>query len=162
VQKNARSITQDNSKAIPDFSGRKRKGKLNIMKLSNISRTALPGLALLLATSAFAVSKNKGSFDISEPLTVSGHELEPGQYKVTWEGTGGEVQAMLLLQGKLVATVPAHLTDLNQPQSNNAVESRKNDDGRQSLTQVDFAGKKYALSFGNELATTESPSADSQ
>ena len=128
------------------------------MKLSKISRSALPGLALLLATSAFAVNKNKGSFDISEPLTVSGHELKPGQYKVTWEGTGGDVQAMLLLEGKLVATVPARLTDLNQPQPNNAVESRKNNDGSQSLTQVDFAGKKYALSFDNEAASTGSTS----
>ena len=129
------------------------------MQLSKISRSALPSLALLLATSAFAANKtSKGSFEISEPLTVSGHELKPGQYKVTWEGTGGDVQAMILSQGKLVATVPAHLTDLNQPERNDAVEARKNDDGTQSLTQVDFAGKKYALSFDNEGANTGSTS----
>lgn len=129
------------------------------MKLSKISQSALPGLALLLATSAFAANKaNKGSFEISEPLTVSGHELKPGQYKVTWEGTGGDVQAMILSHGKLVATVPAHLTDLNQPERNDAVESRKNDDDSQSLIQVDFAGKKYALSFDNEAANTGSTS----
>ena len=80
------------------------------MKLSKISRSALPGLALLLATSAFAANKvNKGSFEISEPLTVSGHELRPGHYKLTWEGTDRDVQAMILSDGKLVATVPAHL-----------------------------------------------------
>ena len=113
------------------------------MKLSKFSRSALPGLALLLATSAFAANKaNKGSFEISEPLTVSGHELKPGQYKLTWEGTGGDVQAMILTHGKLVATVPAHLTDLNQPERNDAVVSRQNDDGSRSLTQIDFAGKK--------------------
>jgi hypothetical protein len=128
------------------------------MKLSKISRIALPGLALLLATSAFAVNKNKGSFEISDPLTVSGHELKPGQYKVTWEGTGGDVQAMILSHGKVVATVPAHLTDLKKPEPNNAVESQKNDDGSHSLTQVDFAGKKYALSFNNEAANTGSMS----
>jgi len=129
------------------------------MKLSKISRSALPGLALLLATSAFAANKtSKGSFEISEPLTVSGHELQPGQYKVTWEGAGGDVQAMILSHGTLVATVPAHLTDLNQPERNDAIVSRKNDDGSQSLTQVDFAGKKYALSFDNEDAKTGSTS----
>lgn len=128
------------------------------MKLSKISRIALPGLALLLATSAFAVNKNKGSFEISDPLTVSGHELKPGQYKVTWEGTGGDVQAMILSHGKVVATVPAHLTDLNQPEPNDAIESQKNDNGSHSLTQVDFAGKKYALSFNNEAANTGSMS----
>ena len=83
---------------------------------------------------------------------------QPGQYKVTWEGTGGDVQAMILSSGKLVVTVPAHLTDLNQPERNDTVESRKNDDGSQSLARVDFAGKKYALSFDNEAANTGSTS----
>lgn len=129
------------------------------MKLLKIPRSALPGLTLLLATSAFAGnSANKRSFELSQPLTVSGHELTPGQYKVTWEGSGGDVEAMILSHGKLVATVPAHLTDLNQPGPNDAVESRKNDDGSQSLIQLDFAGKKYALSFDNEAANTGSTS----
>jgi hypothetical protein len=65
---------------------------------------------------------------------------------------------MILSQGKLVATVPSHLTDLSEAQRKNATESHKNDDGSQSLTQVDFAGKKYALSFGNVSATTGSTS----
>jgi hypothetical protein len=129
------------------------------MKLSKISRSALPGLALLLATGAFAANNaNKGSFELSGPLTVSGHELKPGQYKLTWEGTGGDVQAMILSHGKLVATVPAHLSDLSQPERNDAVVSRENDDGTRSLTQVDFAGKKYALSFDNGAAATRSTS----
>ena len=97
-----------------------------------------------------------GQLELSEPLTVSGHELTPGQYKLTWEGTGVEVQAMISMHGKLVATVPAHLTDLNQPQRDNAYVSRKNDDGSQSLTEVDFAGKKYALSFDNGPTATGS------
>jgi hypothetical protein len=132
------------------------------MKLLVISKTASLGLALLLATGALAANKaNKGSFVVSQPLTVSGHELRPGQYTFTWEGTGPDVEAMILSQGKLVATVPAHLTDLNQVERNNAVESRRNGDGSQALTQVDFAGKKYALSFENESATTGSTSSAS-
>src|SRR5215469_14473899 len=110
------------------------------MKLSNIYCGALSGLALLLATSAFAANKaNKGSFEISEPLTVSGHELTPGQYELTWEGTGADVQAMILTHGKVVATVPARLTDLEQPQRYNTFVSRQNGDGSRSLTEVDFA-----------------------
>lgn len=127
------------------------------MTVSMIFKSLSPGLALLLATSAFAANKaNKGSFALFEPSTVSGHQLAPGQYKLTWEGTGHDVEAMILLEGKLVATVPAHLTDLAQAQRENGTESRKNDDGSLSLTQVDFAGKKYALSFDIESAPTES------
>jgi hypothetical protein len=131
------------------------------MKLSMISKSLLPGLALLLATSAFAANKgNTGSFEVFEPLTVSGHQLAAGQYKLTWDGTGSSVELMILSQGKLVATVPGHLIELSQAERDNATVSRKNDDGSQSLTQIDFAGKKYALAFGDESAATESASQD--
>lgn len=129
------------------------------MKLSTIWKNLLPGLALLLATSAFAANNvNKGTFEVYEPLTVSGHQLAPGQYKLTWDGTGSSVQLMILSQGKLVATVPARLIDLGQAGRENATESHRNDDGSQSLTQIDFAGKKYALAFGMEPAATDSTS----
>jgi hypothetical protein len=128
------------------------------MKLSRISKSVLPGLALLLATSAFAANKgNKGSFEVFEPLTVAGHQLAPGQYKLTWEGTGPDVEAMILSQGKLVETVPAHLIELSRSEPDNATVSHKNDDGSQSLTQVEFAGKKYALAFGDESAAAGGP-----
>ena len=131
------------------------------MKLSTMCKNLLPGLALLLATSAFAANNvNKGSFEVFEPITVSGHQLVPGQYKLTWDGTGSNVELMILSHGKLVATVPAQLLDLSQTEHANATVSRTNDDGSQSLTQIDFAGKKYALAFGDESAATTSASPD--
>jgi hypothetical protein len=123
------------------------------MKLSTMCKNLLPGLALLLATSAFAANNvNKGSFEVFEPLTVSGHQLAPGQYKLHWDGTGSNVELMILSHGKLVATVPAQLLDLSQAERDNATVSHTNDDGGQSLTQIEFAGKKYALAFGDQSA----------
>ena len=128
------------------------------MKLSMVYKSVLPGLALLLATTVFAANNaNKGSLDVFEPLTVSGHQLPPGQYKLTWDGTGPDVDLMILSHGKLVASVPAHLIELSQSERNNATVSRKNDDGSQSLTQIDFAGKKYALAFSDEAAAASGP-----
>jgi hypothetical protein len=138
--------------AVPDVFGKEKENRY--MKLSTMCESLLPGLALLLATSAFAANNfNKGSFEVFEPITVSGHQLAPGQYKLTWDGTGSSVELMILSHGKLVATVPAQLVELSQAGQNNATESRKNDDGSQSLTQIDFAGKKYALAFGDQSAT---------
>jgi hypothetical protein len=98
------------------------------MKLSVISKGVLPGLALLLATSAFAANKpNKGSLDVSESVTVSGQQLKPGEYKLKREGTGSDVQVMICSQGALVATVPAHVTDLSKAERSNGYESRRND-----------------------------------
>ena len=67
---------------------------------------------------------------------------------------------MILSQGKLVAAVPARLIELGQAGRENATESQKNDDGSQSLTKIDFAGKKYALAFGMESAATDPASQD--
>ncbi|HWZ76399.1 MAG TPA: hypothetical protein VNX87_07660 [Candidatus Sulfotelmatobacter sp.] len=49
------------------------------MKLSTICKNLLPELALLLATSAFAANNvNKGSVEVFEPQTISGHQLARG------------------------------------------------------------------------------------
>ena len=124
------------------------------MKLSTIFKGLLPTLALLLSTSAFAASK--GAFQISEGVTVSGHQLPPGEYQVKWEGTGPDVQVSILSQGKVVTTVPAHLIELDSKGDNNAIVSGKNDDGTSTLREIDFAGKKYALDFRSAPAAAES------
>lgn len=127
------------------------------MKVSMIYKNVLPGLALLLATSAFAADKsNKGSLEVTEPVKVSGQQLKPGEYKLKWQGTGSDVEVMIWSQGALVATVPAHVTDLSVAERYNGYESRHNEDGSQTVLQVSFAGKKYALSFDNESATSGS------
>jgi len=129
------------------------------MNVSKISKTLLPGLALLLATSAFAANKgNKGALDLDTPATIAGHQLAPGEYKLTWDGTGSNVEMMILSHGKLVATVPAHLIELSQAEPNDATEFSTNNDGSQSLTKIEFGGKKYALAFGDEATMTESAS----
>src|SRR5207237_2599873 len=82
------------------------------MKLSVISKGLLLGMALLLATSAFA--SNKGSMNVQENLTVSGKRLSAGDYQLQWEGSGPNVEVNILRGKKVVATVPARLVDIKQ------------------------------------------------
>ncbi|MBV9341070.1 MAG: hypothetical protein JO159_09300 [Acidobacteria bacterium] len=132
------------------------------MNLSKISNTLLPALALLLATSAFAANKpNKGSIELDQPATVGGHQLARGDYKLTWDGTGPNVDLMIVSYGKLVATVPAHLIELSRPERNDGYEVHTNDDGSKTLKRIGFGGKKYALAFGGEATMTESASQSS-
>ena len=116
------------------------------MKASKISKGLLVGLALLLATTAFA--SNKGSLAITDNCTVAGKALAKGDYKVSWEGNGPDVQ-LNIMQGKnVVATVPAHMMQLNSaPQSDSAVVSHASD-GSMTLSEIRFAGKKYAFAVG--------------
>jgi hypothetical protein len=123
------------------------------MKLSVISKGLLLGMALLLATSAFA--SNKGSMNVQENLTVSGKQLSAGDYQLQWQGSGPNVEVNILRGKKVVATVPARLVDINQSPSSNASIVRKNADGSRTLTEVRFSGKKYALAIGEDTAKAE-------
>ena len=138
---------------VPDaFRERKRSG----MKVSRISKGLLLGLAVLLATSAFAA--NKGSLSVVDPVTIAGKQLAAGQYKVTWDGSGSSVQ-LNIMQGKnVVATVPARVIELDRPSTDDSAVVSSNSDGSKSLSEIRFSGKKYALAIGEESASAATSS----
>ena len=120
------------------------------MKLSQVAKGTILGLALLLATSAFAA--NKGSLTIQEPTMISGQQVAPGDYKVSWEGSGSNVEVSILQGKKLVAKTTGRLVDLNQSANYDSAVLRKNADGSRSLSEIRFSGKKQALAIGEEAA----------
>ena len=124
------------------------------MKVSQISKGLLLGLALLLAVTAFAA--NKGTLQVSDPVTVSGKQISAGEYTVKWEGTGPNVELNILRGKNVVVTVPARMVDLDHTQNTDAAVTVINDGGRKSLSEIRFAGRKYALAIGAESAKAES------
>jgi hypothetical protein len=122
------------------------------MKFANFSKSLTLGLALLLATSAFATA-NKGSVQLMDPVTVSGTQLPAGDYSVKWDGNGPNVEVSFLKGNKVVATTPARLIDLSQKPNNDSAVLTSNSDGSKSLTEIHFGGKKYALAIGTESAS---------
>lgn len=126
------------------------------MKVSRISKGLLLGLAVLLATSAFAA--NKGSLSVVDPVTIAGKQLAAGQYKVTWDGSGSSVQ-LNIMQGKnVVATVPARVVELNNAASSDSAVVSSSGDGSKSLSEIRFSGKKYAMAIGEESASAATSS----
>jgi hypothetical protein len=126
------------------------------MKTSSMLKGLVLGLALLLTTGAFAA--NKGSLQVSDKVMVSGKQLTPGDYKVSWEGTGQNVELKIMKGKDIVATVPAHLVDLNAPSYYSSAVVNNNSDGSKSLSEIRFAGKKFALALNGETAKAESSS----
>ena len=124
------------------------------MNASKISKGLLLGLALLLATSVFAA--NKGSLKVSDPVTVNGRQIAPGEYTVKWEGNGPSVELNILRGKDVVATVPARMIDLDRAPSRDSAVTIVNSDGHKSLNEIRFSGKKYALAVGAETAKAES------
>jgi hypothetical protein len=117
------------------------------------SKSLLLGLALLLATSAFAA--NKGSLSVQEPVTVNGTRLAPGDYKLAWDGTGPSVELSITQGKKVVAKVPARMVTLENPSQSDAAVVKNNGDGTKSLSEVRLSGKKFALAVGEEAAKAD-------
>ena len=120
------------------------------MKFATVAKGLILGLALVLASSAFAATK--GSLELNRSITVNGTELKAGMYKVQWEGSGANV-TLSILQGKnVLANVPARMVSLDAPAANSAAVTRENGDGTDSLAGVLFQGKKFSLELGEGSA----------
>jgi hypothetical protein len=115
------------------------------MKLNNLAKTVVLGLAVLLASSAFA--SNKGTLQVREPVEVNGQQLAPGDYQVRWDGTGSNVEVSFMQGKKEVAKASAKIVELDKaPAYDSAIVDHAS--GKASVSQVRFAGKKYALAIG--------------
>lgn len=104
---------------------------------------------LLLATAvAFAESKTEHNVRFTDTVQVGSTQLNPGQYKVSWEGTGPAVQVEFQQHGKTVATTNAKLVEQNQKSPYDDVVTDK---GQQASTlkEIDFHNQKEALVFAN-------------
>jgi hypothetical protein len=115
------------------------------MKLNNLAKTVVLGLAVLLASSAFA--SNKGSLQVRESVEVNGQQLAPGDYQVRWDGSGANVEVSFMRGKKEIAKTSAKLIALEKSAPyDSAVLDHEN--GKATITEVRFAGKKFALAIG--------------
>lgn len=113
--------------------------------MNNVAKSVVLGLAVLLATSAFAI--NKGSLHVQNPVEINGQQLAAGDYQLRWEGMGSNVEVSVMQGSKEVAKTPAKVIELNQAPSRDA-SVVDHSGGKASVSEVRFAGKKYALALG--------------
>src|SRR5580700_9410344 len=115
------------------------------MKLNKLAKTFVLGLAVLLAASAFA--SNKGSLQVREPFEVNGQQLAAGEYQLRWDGTGSNVEVSFMHGNKEVAKASAKVIALDKTSGfDSAVVEHTN--GKAIISEVRFAGKKFALALG--------------
>ena len=118
------------------------------MKFSKLWSGPLLGMILLPAISASAASK--GSLKLQEAVSINGMQLAKGNYEVTWDGTGPNVQLNVVQSNKIVAKVPARLVELSRRGPGQGYGTRKEPDGTTSLTAIYFYGKNYELDIEQE------------
>ena len=119
--------------------------KLNHLALNHLAKTVVLGLAVLLAASAFA--SNKGSLKVQEAIEVNGQQLAPGEYQVNWDGTGPNVEVSFMQGKKEIAKTTAKVVELDKASAYDAAVV-EHASGKASVSEVRFAGKKYALTLG--------------
>ncbi len=117
------------------------------MKFTTVSKSLMMGLALLLASSAFAATK--AELVLQSPTSVNGTKLKAGEYKLLWDGTGPNVEVSIMQGKSVVAKVPAKVVDLKAASQNNAALVKNNDDGTSTLAGARFEGKKFALDLSD-------------
>ena len=119
--------------------------KLNNLALNNLAKTVVLGLAVLLASSAFA--SNKGSLQVREPFEVNGQQLAPGEYQLRWDGSGSNVEVSFMQGKKEVAKTSAKVVVLDKASAYDAAVVN-HASGKATVSEVRFAGKKYVLAIG--------------
>lgn len=127
------------------------------MKMSRIAMSVF-GAALMVSASAFAKDSNKGTLRLDDKVTVDGTPLDPGNYKVEWNGSGPDVQVTLFRGSQTVATFPAHLTEQATANNADAYGSSNQPNGGKTLTAIYFGGKHYVLEVQPTAANQQNSS----
>jgi hypothetical protein len=126
------------------------------MKMSRIS-IMLFGSALLFSSAALAGgNNNKGKLELTDKIVVDGKAIEPGNYRVEWDGSGPAVQVQILQGKQTVATLSAHLTEQASPNPQDAYSTVDGPDGSRALTAIYPGGKRLALEFDQNAARPQS------
>ena len=104
-------------------------------------------LALLSSVSALARDKNQHSVQIPNSVQVGGTQLQPGNYKVEWQGTGPQIKVNFVRDGKTVATALGTLKTNDAKVTQDDIVTDTTSANIQTLTEIDFRRTKESLVF---------------
>ena len=114
------------------------------------SKFTLGTVALvLLSVSAWASDKMKANIQIYEAVHVGSTQLAPGEYKMTWTGTGASTEVTFSQGKKVIATVPAQVSQVRSGYDGPVLRT---DSVANTLTAVDLP--KTSFSFSNDNAVS--------
>ena len=117
-------------------------------------------LVLALVPAAFAADAAH-QLTLTKEVAVNGTAVKPGDYKVKWAGTGDNVDVSLTRGKHVLATSPAHVVALDSAPAQDTLYFRQNADGSQSLSEIRFGGKKFAIVLGQQTANAAMSSGQS-
>ena len=105
-------------------------------------------LAILLPAAALAET-HTGSLNLPTAASLNGKQLEPGIYKVRWEGEGSSAQISILKGKATVASANANVVNRDRAERSNSVVFSSATDLQKNISEIRFEGKKTVLTFEN-------------
>ena len=105
-------------------------------------------LAILLPAAALAET-HTGSLNLPAAASLNGKQLEPGMYKVRWEGEGSSAQISIRKGKATVASANANVVNRDRAERSNSVVFSSATDVQKNISEIRFEGKKTVLTFEN-------------
>lgn len=114
--------------------------------------------SLLFAAAALAANATQGKLHLYEAVSIQGKQLQPGSYKVEWNGKGPDVQLTILNGKETVATLPAKVVPTNNKNAEDGYSAAKQPDGSNDLKTIFFHGTAFEIQVGQQAvnSTTQS------
>jgi hypothetical protein len=109
-------------------------------------------LVTVVLAAGSALAATKGSLELQHPTNVAGKQLAMGTYTVQWEGTGDQVDVKIYQGKNVVASAPARVLKVDHPIGSNSAVVVANSDKTYTLSEIRFAGKKFALAIAGDAS----------
>jgi hypothetical protein len=121
---------------------------------------ALAGMLTVMLPVALLASdkEQKKNVAVADQVVLAGKTLQPGHYKVEWQGNGPMVNVNFLQSGRTVLTAPATVAHLQQKAPYDAVVEATKKNGQKTIREIEWNNQREALMFGQTAHHTRSGS----
>lgn len=110
-------------------------------------RSLISGVALVLLVSASALANGSRTIKLAYPATLSGTQIEAGQYQLRWEERSPEATVTLAKGKNVVATAQGKLEQRSAKYERNMVVLTTRADGSRTINEFRLAGTNKAIVF---------------
>lgn len=104
-----------------------------------------PAGAVISGPSGPQIHREK--FQVTTDVEVSGTKLSPGNYGLAWIGIATTVEVDVQQNGRTIVRAPARVAPLPEKSAADRIVTHANPDGSNSITSMEFAGKRFAVIF---------------
>ena len=117
------------------------KFKSSVMALRSNRGKYLAAFAfLLIALPVWAAHSDSMSWELKAPTTIGSSQVQPGNY--LFRAEEGRAELQIMQDGKVIARVPCHWTQLAKKAAYSEVQTQDN-----QIIEVQFAGRREAIQF---------------